>query len=102
MGDKVTLAFTVPGPDTPGYLRRMRQALRFSQTFTSGAPEPEDLDHMVEFLADFVTVPADRTEAIEALWMATEDEFRELLNAVIGGSGQAAVPPTNSEKSESG
>ena len=78
------LVFNPPGPDTPGYLKRIRQALSFSVNLNSEKPSPELLDKMVEFLAQYVTEPEEHAGKIEALWMATENEYKMLLRAVTG------------------
>lgn len=77
------LKFEIPGPDAPGFLRRQRQALEFSQKLT-GNPSPETLDSMVEFLAQFVTEPEEHDAKIDALWEASENQFMQLLNALRG------------------
>lgn len=81
--DKINLHFEVPGSDAPGFLRRQRKALEFSQSLSDN-PTPEDLDKMVEFLAGFVTEPKKHEAKIEALWEASQDEFEALLKAITG------------------
>jgi len=81
------LVFEVPGPDAPGFLKRQRQALEFSQSL-SEKPTPADLDRMVEFLAQFVKEPEKQQEKIDALWMATENEFKMLLNSITGAGDE--------------
>lgn len=77
------LVFSPPSPETPGYLRRMRDALEIRERL-SGAATPEVLDAVVEFLLPYVTEPADRGAARDALWDANEEQFRALLDAVTG------------------
>ena len=79
------IVFTPPGPDAPGYLRRTRAALKFSAEIKSD-PKPETIDALVEMLLPFVTEPADRDEAKEALWDATQAQFLALLASLTGGA----------------
>ena len=86
------LVFAPPSKDDPGFLRRMREAVKFSQLLKE-SPTVETMDGMVEFLSQYVTEPADPEVAKEALWDATENQFLEMLKA-IGGEGD--VDPTQS------
>lgn len=91
------LVFSPPGPETPGYLKRVRQSLVFSANMSSDKPSPEMLDGMVEFLAQYVTEPEEHDAKVEALWLATEDEFTALLRAITGDRGDGANP-TSAER----
>ena len=95
------LVFNPPGPEAPGYLRRMRQALVFTANISSGKPSPELLDEMVAFLAQYVTEPEKQEEKIEALWMASESEFLMLLRAVTG-EPEGDANPTSAERANAG
>lgn len=79
------LVFTPPSPETPGYLRRMRDALEIREKL-SAAPSPATLDAVVDFLLPYVTEPADRAQARDALWDASEGQFLQLLDAVTGSA----------------
>jgi hypothetical protein len=81
------IVFTPPGPETPGYLRRLRSAIDYGKSLQAD-PTPETLDKLVEFLLPYVTEPSDRDQALEALWDATETQFRELLAAITGGGAE--------------
>src|SRR4030065_523865 len=61
------LRFKVPGPDDPGYLRRMREGLRFRDQLAGGEPTPEMIEEMAKFLATYVTEPADYAARGEAM-----------------------------------
>ncbi len=78
------VVFSPPNPETPGYLRRMRDALEIREKL-NGAANPATLDAVVEFLLPYVAEPADRDAARDALWEASEAQFRALLDAVTGG-----------------
>jgi hypothetical protein len=79
------LRFNAPGADTPGFLKRQRQALEFKRQM-QGDIGPEMVDRMVDYLVPYVSEPADRDEAREALMEATQTQFMEML-AAIGGGG---------------
>lgn len=86
------LVFTPPDENTPGYLRRQKQALEFMQSL-KGDPTPKTIDNMVEFLVEFVTEPKDKDEARNALWDASQAQFDALLKSVLG-QGEDAENPT--------
>ena len=86
------LVFTPPDENTPGYLRRQKQALKFMQSL-QGDPTPDTIDGMVEFLVQFVTEPKDDEQAREALWDASQAQFDSLLKSVLG-QGEDDENPT--------
>ena len=77
------LIFNPPGKDTPGYLRRAREALTF-QAMMQEKPTVEALDAMINFLLGYVSEPEDRDEARELMLDASEEQFLGMLNAVTG------------------
>lgn len=77
------IEFQLPGKDTPGYLRRMRDALEYAKMLQDN-PSPATIDALVEFLLPYVIEPDDRTQARDALWDATQEQFDELLGAIVG------------------
>jgi hypothetical protein len=77
------IVFTPPGRDTPGYLRRARQALSFQESM-QGKPSIKALDSMIDFLLQFVTEPTDKDEARELLLDASEAQFDEMLTSITG------------------
>ena len=81
----VDLVFSPPDEHAPGFLRRQKKALTFIKAFNVEDPTPDMIDDMVEFLADYVTEPTDRDEAIDLLWDASQDQIMTLMRA-IGGS----------------
>jgi hypothetical protein len=83
MTEKTELHFEVPGRDAPGFLRRSRKALEFSQSLSEN-PAPEDLDKMVEFLVQYVTKPEKHEDKLDALWDASQEDFEMLLSAITG------------------
>lgn len=104
MTEEVTqIVFEPPGRDEPGFLRRSKRALQLAiqlkdfQTLDMETVTVEKLDifdDMVEFLVPFVKKPADRKEAEEALWNASESQFSQMLAAVQGQESNNGVNPT--------
>lgn len=79
----MALVFSPPSSETPGYLRRMRQALSFQETLTNN-PKAETVDELIDFLLSYVTEPEDKAEARELLLDASQAQFMELLTAITG------------------
>lgn len=84
------MVFSPPAKDSPGYLRRARTALELQEAMKS--PTIEALDRLVDFLAQYVTEPADREQAREALFDASEEQLMGLLETV---GGAEANPPSD-------
>lgn len=91
------IVFNKPDSNSPGYLKRLKRVLYFQDAIKKKDYGVELVDQMVEFLADYITEPADRALAVEALWEASEEEFNLLLSAV---TGEDDVPPANGEASQ--
>lgn len=79
----MALVFSPPSNETPGYLRRMRQALSFQEKLTTN-PTANTVDELVDFLMLYVTEPEDKAEARELLLDASQAQFMELLTAITG------------------
>lgn len=75
------LRFKIPGPDEPGFLRRMRQALELQEQLQSN-PNPATMEKMVEFLSVYVDGPQDK--AVEMLWDASQEQIEQLVAAITG------------------
>ena len=86
----VDLVFSPPDEHAPGFLRRQKKALTFIKAFNVDDPTPDMIDDMVGFLVDYVTEPADRDEAIELLWDASQDQIMSLMQAVGGTTKEEA------------
>jgi len=82
----VEVTMTIPGPDAPGFLRRQKAAMTFSQLLAdkTARMDPEAVDEMVTFLLPFVEHPEDRKAASEALWDMSENQFNDAMKAVQG------------------
>lgn len=61
----------------------MRDALEYAKMLQDN-PSPATIDALVEFLLPYVIEPDDRTQARDALWDATQEQFDELLGAIVG------------------
>lgn len=79
------IVLAVPGPDEPGFLRRMRVGLELSERFSSGRLTPQMVDALVEYLLPYVQQPAEREAARQALLDASQAQFEEMMRAVNGG-----------------
>ena len=90
------LVFAIPDAESPGWLRRQRQAVAFAQR-ASADMTPETLDELVAFLAVYVKEPVGPDEAREALFDATQNQIMGLLAAIAGGANERplSVPPTD-------
>jgi hypothetical protein len=89
------IEFHVPKPDEGGYPRRLYLALKHQEMLGKwGTKEMthEVFEEMMDFLCEFVVSPEDKDEAKEALFDATEDQFNELLEAVMGYWIEGQVP----------
>lgn len=94
------LEINAPGPDEPGFARRLRKAAHFIDVVNRietdfGSVSVEDVDGMVSFIVDFVSVPADRSEAAELVWEASGNEFMTMLRAIGGQNGNADPLPSD-------
>jgi hypothetical protein len=81
------ITFTPPTPQTPGFLRRAREAIRFSELLKE-APTVATIDALATFLLQFVSNPEDRSEAMDALLDASQEQFQELLTSLTGGGAE--------------
>jgi hypothetical protein len=88
------LVFNPPDAQAPGFLRRQKKSLVFIKAFDVEQPTPDMIDEMVDFLVDYVTEPADRNEAKELLWDASQEQIMALMQAVGGNSGEGDGNPT--------
>lgn len=91
----MSVKFQAPDVTTPGFLKRMKRALSFSEQIQAGKLSADMIDGLVDFLADFVIEPKDRQEVKDLLLDASQEQFEQMLAAVTGGS--PAVPLQKSE-----
>lgn len=87
------LVFEFPTKDTPGFLKRQREAVRLKNEI-EGKESEEAIDKLVAFLVRYVKEPADAAAAADAVWDMSEDQFNAALGHLAGGS---VTPPKVSE-----
>jgi len=83
-----------PGPDKPGYLRRVRETTRIQQRLRD-ENSVEAFDDMINHILSTaeVTVP-DGIDAREALLDLSKEQFDAIFET-LGGAKSAAVDPQN-------
>lgn len=88
------IVFDLPNAQTPGYLRRTRQVLEIQESQKNPAlTEIQRFEILAKFLMGYVSEPADRGEAYDALLDASKEQIDELY-ALIAGK-QDTIPPMN-------
>jgi hypothetical protein len=87
---KVKLYFEPPDENTPGYLRRQREARQFVEILDSDY-DPGAIDRIVEFLVPYIQGEGVTAEnAADFLLDATSDQFYAMLIALMGVSEKKA------------
>jgi hypothetical protein len=86
------LTFEIPDEKTPGFLRRMMAANRFTQMLREGNVNAEYYENLITFLLGFITEPEDRDEAREALLDASQEQYMSLLQAINGQANPTSAP----------
>lgn len=85
---KTQLIFEPPSPDTPGYLRRLRQAVAFQEAIKAKQLTPQVIDNLTGFLSAYIAgIPSE--EAKEMLLDASENQFQEMLEGITGKDNDA-------------
>lgn len=92
----MNIKFQAPDSTTPGFLKRMKRALSFSEQIQSGKLSASLVDDLVDFLVGFVTEPKDKNKAKEMLMDASQEQFEGMLAAVTGANANPV--PLASEK----
>lgn len=92
---QVTLTFSPPDDDAPGYLNRVEKVYDYLGRVSAGNILSGDIREMAEFLLPYVTEPTDRDQAREALLNASRAQFYEMLRAIIRSDGE--IVPFGSE-----
>lgn len=96
-----SLKFKIPGSDEPGFLRRTRRAMEFFEAYAK-KESADKIDELVDFLSGFIVDPKTKKEAEKVLWDASEEQFLELLNLVLGRGNEEEVVPLGEEESSDG
>jgi hypothetical protein len=85
----VKIEFTPPDRKKLGFLKRQKQALTFKRLFKN--PDEltaENIDELAEYLSQFVTVPETHDEKIAALLEASQEQFEDMVAALVSTSQQ--------------
>jgi hypothetical protein len=88
------LTFEIPDEKTPGFLRRMMAANKFTRLLKEGDIDVEYFENLITFLLGFITEPEDRDEAREALLDASQEQYMSLLQAINGQANPTSAPET--------
>lgn len=90
--EPVKLVFKLPTKDSPGFMRRMKRFMGIAAMWDGGRRDPQLVDEMITFFADYVVEPPTREQAIDALWDASETQINELMEAFQGNAPSPAEP----------
>lgn len=75
------LVFEAPSKDSPGFLKRLKRAMRFQDEIKSGKFNERTIDDMIDFLVEYIKeVPPDKAK--EYLLDASEAQFMDMLDAI--------------------
>lgn len=86
----VQLVIEAPGRKSPGFLKRMRQATHIQAALKASQLTAEVMDELVAFLLPYVVEPADRQEATDLLWEASQEQIEEAMRGIGGGDPLSA------------
>jgi hypothetical protein len=90
MTDTIKLVLTVPGKDSPGFLRRLHKAASFQDRIKTEGVSPALVESIVDFVSDYID--GEKESVKETLWDCTENQFNEFMSAISGG-GAEVIPP---------
>lgn len=97
MSETVKIVFQPPSAKQRGYLKQQRKNLVFQRELAKPNPEPETLDALVEYLAQYVIEPATREAAVDAIWEASQEQWFEMMAALRNlnqpAEASAQIPP---------
>ncbi len=93
MTDKIEVH--VPGPDEPGYLRRMKLLAAVQvkiksdeREFGANSIAPSTMDAIAELLGPYLVVP-EGVDPVEAVWDLSQDQYMSAMDAL---GGKMTVP----------
>lgn len=84
-----------PGPDAPGFLRRMRRSMELQKRLATG--DPAALDAMIDFVVENaaeIRVPVG-VEPRDAILDLSQEQFEVVFGAMRGDAG--GVDPQNGD-----
>ena len=88
------LVIEAPGRMSPGFLKRMRDAMKIMAAVNKADYTPELMEAIVDYLLPYVTEPADRVRAEALLWEASQEQIEEAMRAVGGGGDPLSASTT--------
>lgn len=97
-----TLIFEPPSDLTPGYLRRERVLIAYSNAWQTNKMTPELYEELLEILLAQVTEPADRDEARAALEDLPRGQVRRIVALLLAGGENQEIPLSKSRRSSLG
>lgn len=89
------IIITPPGPDAPGYLRRLKEYWKWQRGMEAG--DPEAVEGMIRFVvesAETVIAP-EGVDPVEAIMEMSRDEYMALIAATAGLNADDGVDPQN-------
>ena len=92
---EIPMVMRPPSADSPGFLKRMAQFVKFQDTVNKGSLDIPALEDLVQFLSEYVVEPEDRDEAKDMIWDLSENQFMKALSLMGGAADE--VPPPSSE-----
>lgn len=97
------VVFEPPDKNSPGFLRRMKQATAFQEAINSKKLTEKVVEDLASFLSAYIKVPEDREEARNLLYDASEVQFTEMLDSIRGlNAEQSEDTKKNANGSSSG
>lgn len=95
----IPLTFEPPGPHAPGYLRRARIVAAMQEAAQSKQVTAGLFDDLVELASQYVSAidgqPCTQEQAQEALWGLSQDQWDQIMAAMLPGKS----PPPKEEPS---
>jgi hypothetical protein len=90
MTEPIKLVLTVPGKDSPGFLRRLHKAASFQERIKTEGISPALVVGIVDFVSDYIE--GEKESVKDMLWDCSENQFNEFMSAISGG-GAEVIPP---------
>jgi hypothetical protein len=92
------IVLQAPDKDEPGFLRRSRLAISFSEALKSKNPTVQALDDMVEFILGYIIEPKDRKVAHDLLFELSENQFLTMLDSLRGETEEDPTEETEDQE----
>ena len=99
-----TIELVIPGPDSPGYLRRMKSLSEVQiriksdeREFGENSIHPDTMSAIAELLAPYLVVP-EGVDPVEAVWDLSQDQYMEAMDALGGKTTVKKEPGEDSSE----